>query len=82
MRQNNKIFGCDVCQDVCPHNKDIDTTQIKEFSQNIMTRLNEDEIYQISNKEFKRRYKNKAFSWRGRKIIERNLDIILGKNTK
>ena len=82
LRQNNKIFGCDVCQDVCPHNKDIDTTQIKEFSQNIMTRLNEDEIYQISNKEFKRRYKNKAFSWRGRKIIERNLDIILGKNTK
>ena len=26
------------------------------------------------------RYKNRAFSWRGRKIIKRNLDIISDKN--
>lgn len=80
LKQNKKIFGCDICQEVCPHNKDIQLTQIAEFSQNIITKLDEAEIDEISNKEFKRRYKNKAFSWRGRKIIKRNMDIILDKN--
>ena len=37
-------------------------------------------INEISNKEFKRRYNNKAFSWRGRKLIKRNLDIIYEEN--
>ena len=78
--ENGKIFGCDICQDVCPHNQNIEITNIEEFSRNIITKLDKNEIDGISNKEFKRRYKNKAFSWRGRKIIKRNMDIILDKN--
>ena len=33
-------------------------------------------INSISNKEFKRRYKDRAFSWRGKNIIKRNIDIL------
>lgn len=76
LRKNRKAFGCDVCQDVCPHNKDIELTKLKQFSQGLITKIDKEEIDTISNKEFKRRYKNRAFSWRGRKIIKRNLDII------
>ncbi|TQW37789.1 tRNA epoxyqueuosine(34) reductase QueG, partial [Clostridioides difficile] len=36
-------------------------------------------IKNISNKEFKRRYGDRAFSWRGRNIIKRNMEIILDK---
>ncbi|MEG2983661.1 MAG: tRNA epoxyqueuosine(34) reductase QueG [Peptostreptococcaceae bacterium] len=76
LKNNNKIFGCDICQDVCPHNINIEKTNIKEFNEDIMTNLSNEEIYNISNKEFKRRYKEKAFSWRGKKIIQRNMEIL------
>ena len=76
LKNNKKIFGCDICQDVCPHNISISKTNIKEFKEELIYNLKEEEINNISNKEFRRRYKEKAFSWRGKKIIQRNIEII------
>ena len=59
---------------------DIEVTNFPQFKENLMTKIDIDEINEISNKEFKRRYNNKAFSWRGRKLIKRNLDIIYEEN--
>ena len=80
MKKNKLIFGCDICQIVCPHNKDICKSNIEEFTTDLITNLDEEEISSISNKEFKRRYKNRAFSWRGRNIIKRNMDIVNKKS--
>ena len=80
MKKNKLIFGCDICQIVCPHNKDICESNIEEFTTDLITNLDEEEISSISNKEFKRRYKNRAFSWRGRNIIKRNIDIVNEKS--
>ncbi|WP_434797675.1 tRNA epoxyqueuosine(34) reductase QueG [Terrisporobacter vanillatitrophus] len=82
MKKNKSIFGCDICQQVCPHNKDICESNIEEFTVNLITSLNEEEVNKISNKEFKRRYKDRAFSWRGRNIIKRNMDILKEKSMK
>ena len=82
IKKNKSIFGCDICQQVCPHNKDICESKIEEFTTNLMTNLSEEEINSISNKEFKRRYKDRAFSWRGRNIIKRNMDILKEKSMK
>lgn len=68
-------FGCDVCQMVCPHNKGAEHTPIDAFRDNLVTSLSEHELSAMSNKEFKRQYGDRAFSWRGKKIIERNLDL-------
>ncbi len=73
---NPTVFGCDICQSVCPHNKKINTTKIDEFTKNLIYNIDYEEINTISNKEFKRRYKDRSFSWRGRKVVLRNLEII------
>ena len=72
------VFGCDVCQEVCPHNKDIPTTPIPEF-QSVEPYIDIDELYSLTNKEFIAKYGHRAFSWRGKKILMRNQEIIESK---
>lgn len=67
-------FGCDICQLVCPHN-DIKHFPMIEFKDDLITNIDLS-IKDLSNKEFFVKYSNRAFSWRGKGVLVRNLKIL------
>lgn len=74
MRKAKTLWGCDICQEVCPHNRNVPVCEIDEFRENLTVNLFVDE--NISNKEFRQKYNNKAFAWRGKSVLIRNQKIL------
>ncbi len=64
VKASSCIWGCDICQDVCPMNKEISVTPIKEFFETAKN------IYEPTDDIAKR-----AYNWRGKKVIDRNFEI-------
>ena len=83
IKENNSVFGCDICQDVCPHNKNAKKSHFDAFTKNLITKLEYEDLANLSNKEFLKKYGERAFAWRGKKVVERNLSYIKdGKSEK
>ncbi len=76
IQKGGLCWGCDVCQSVCPHNRDLETTAMPEFRENRIMRLELCDLEGLSNKAFKEKYKNYAFNWRGKGVLLRNLRIL------
>lgn len=71
MLQNNTLWGCDICQNVCPYTRNAEYTKIEYFKNGIITELTTELIENMSDEELSSR----AFSWRGRGVLLRNLQI-------
>lgn len=65
MRTHGIAWGCDLCQIVCPYNDDIPVTDIEFFHEDLRSVL--DENCEIENR---------AYAWRGKKCIQRNIKLI------
>ena len=76
LRKTPLIFGCDMCQAVCPHNAEIPETPLNDFKENRIYTLSHEAIASLSNREFQRKYGNRAFAWRGKKILLRNMEYL------
>ena len=70
MQKVNTVWGCDECQRHCPHNKSPKITPIEFFHRERITALTSELLSSMDKNSFGRR----AFAWRGRKTVERNLE--------
>ena len=69
MRNCNTAWGCDICQQVCPHNKSPKLTETAEFRADLICSLTREILDNTS-------LENRAFTWRGKQVLYRNLEIL------
>ena len=72
MTEHNVLWGCDKCQEACPQNKGKAFSEIGYFKEDLIFNIDEATLSSMPDKAFAER----AFSWRGRKTIERNINIL------
>jgi len=76
LKKDTMIFGCDICQTVCPMNRNVKLSQIPEFTENRIDKLTAPDLEGLSNRTFKEKYPERAFTWRGPEVLRRNLRIL------
>ena len=67
------IWGCDICTLSCPHNNGLSKSNIGGFTENLVPVIASEDIDMLLTLH--------SYGWRGREVLERNLNILLEKTT-
>ncbi len=72
LKINNIVWGCDICQIICPHNQKTKISPISLFKENRAEHIDKEYLLSLSENKFKKY----AFSYKGLKIVLNNIEFI------
>ncbi|GAB6099355.1 tRNA epoxyqueuosine(34) reductase QueG [Halanaerocella petrolearia] len=76
---DTRLWGCDTCQEVCPHNQEVEIGDHKEFRpQKLAAYPKVPELLSLTKSEYRDKFGPTPMNWRGKRPIQRNAAIILG----
>ena len=68
MAKNGLMWGCDCCQNCCPHNKGLPLTDIPAFASDVQPTVTRENLNPLC--------KTRAFGYKGKTLLKRNLTVI------
>ncbi|MDX9807155.1 MAG: 4Fe-4S double cluster binding domain-containing protein [Acholeplasma sp.] len=77
MDANYSLFGCDICQMVCPKNIQIVKQTHPEFELSGKEMVSIVDLFTDSEKTFKDKYKDMPYLWKGKTVLMRNALLII-----
>jgi len=71
------LFGCDICQEVCPKNAHISPVEREDFRSDQNAQLDLAALLEKSVGRINREYADYAFAWRGGLVLKRNAVLLM-----
>jgi epoxyqueuosine reductase len=77
----NRVFGCDTCQEVCPFNNDVKKTKEPLFEpRKDLLSVSLEDFFFMAQKGFKKRFQNSAIKRAKREGLLRNIVVAMGNS--